>query len=85
MHIILQLCNFEYTYNKVLFSHESNKAFLVLDYCRVTVRNSKSAGRGDYKKRLERNLFLLFSDNLADILDFFHCKICTICLHYRSK
>ena len=30
MHIILQLCNFEYTYKKVLFSQESNKDFLYL-------------------------------------------------------
>ena len=55
----------------MLFSHESNKAFLVPDYCRATVRNSLSVGRGHNLKRLERSFFLLlFIYNLADVLHF---------------
>ena len=45
MHIILQLCNFEYKYiKKVLFSdsHEPIRTFLVPDYCRATVKNNMS-------------------------------------------
>jgi hypothetical protein len=51
----------------VLFSHGSNKAFLVPASCRASRRNGNSIS-ADMRGR-ERSLILLFSDNLVVVLD----------------
>jgi hypothetical protein len=47
-----------------------NKAFLVPGHCRAMVRKNMMADRGHHCKRFEKNFFLHYSDNLADVFDF---------------
>jgi hypothetical protein len=100
-YICILSCNF------VILSTHTTKCYLVMNQIKlfwyliiaVWLRNSKSAGRGYYKKHLERSLILLFSDNLADILDFFSLQdmnnmstllikikiICIVAMQCRKK